>query len=102
MKKTFAVAGLFFSLCAVSAFAESWSGVISDSSCGAKHKAGTAADAKCAAMCIKDKGASAVFVSDDKVYKIDNQDAIKGHEGHKVTITGKMDGETIHVDSVKM
>lgn len=102
MKKTFATAGLFLSFCAMSAFAESWSGVIADSSCGAKHKAGTEADAKCAAACIKNKGASAVFVSGDNVYKIDNQDAIKGHEGHKVTITGKMTGDSIHIDSVKM
>jgi hypothetical protein len=102
MKKTLAVAGLFFSLCAVSAFADSWDGVIADSMCGAKHKAGSAADAKCSQTCIKDKGASPVFVVGDNVYKIDNPDAITKHYGHKVTITGKLTGDTVHVDSVKM
>lgn len=101
MKKTFAVTGLFLSFCAVNAFAESWTGTIADEHCGAKHTAATAADQACAKKCI-DGGAAAVFVAGDKVYKIDNQDAIKGHEGHKVTINGKMSGDTIHVDSVKM
>ena len=45
-----------------------------------------------------------VFVddSDKKVYKVHNQDAVKDHVGHKVTIAGKVDGDSIHVDSVKM
>ena len=49
-------------------------------------------------------GAAAVFVSDGKVYKIDNDDQGKvlEHVGHKVTIAGKVDGDTIKVDSVKM
>jgi hypothetical protein len=37
-----------------------------------------------------------------KVYKIADQDKVADHAGHKVTISGKMDGETIKVDSVKM
>ncbi|HVW86436.1 MAG TPA: hypothetical protein VHB50_17240 [Bryobacteraceae bacterium] len=101
MKKTFATAGLFLSFFAVSAFAESWTGTISDEHCAAKHTAATEKDIACVNKCIQG-GAAAVFVSGDKVYKIDNQEAIKGHEGHKVTITGKMEGDTIHVDSVKM
>jgi hypothetical protein len=45
-----------------------------------------------------------LFVSgvDNKVYKIDNQDAVKSHLGQKVTVTGDMNGDTIHVNSVKM
>jgi hypothetical protein len=101
MKKTFATAGLFLSFFAAGAFADSWNGTIADEHCGAKHTAATDKDQACAKKCI-DGGAAAVFVSGDKVYKIENQDAIKGHEGHKVTINGKMTGDTIHVDSVKM
>lgn len=101
MKKTFATAGLFLSIFAVSAFAESWTGTIADEKCGAKHVNASAADQACTKKCM-DGGAAAVFVAGDKVYKIDNQDAIKGHEGHKVTITGKMTGDSIHVDDVKM
>ncbi len=101
MKRTLAVAALFLSFSAVAAFADSWTGTIADEHCGAKHAAAAAADTQCAKKCI-DGGAAAVFVVGDKVYKIDNQDAIKGHEGHKVTITGKLTGESVHVDSVKM
>jgi hypothetical protein len=101
MKRTFATAGLLMSFFAVGAFAESWTGTIADEHCGAKHVAATEADMKCAQSCIG-HGAAAVFVVGDKVYKIENQDAIKGHEGHKVTINGKLTGDTVHVDSVKM
>jgi hypothetical protein len=85
---------------ASAAFAETWSGVISDDACGAKHAPATPADQRCAASCIKG-GGKAVFVVGDKVYAIDNQTAVKGHEGQKVTITGSMTGESIHIDSVK-
>ena len=101
MKKSFARAGLLLSFFAVGAFAETLTGTISDEHCGAKHAAGTAKDQACAQKCV-DGGAAAVFVSGDKVYKIDNQDAVKSHLGHKVTLNGKMTGDTIHVDSVKM
>ena len=37
-----------------------------------------------------------------KVYKLADQDKVTAHAGHKVTITGKMEGDTIKVDSVKM
>ena len=101
MKKTLATAGLFLSFFAVGAFAESWSGTVSDEHCGAKHVAASEKDQACAEKCAKG-GAAAVFVAGDKVYKIENQDAVKGHMGHKVTITGKMTGDSIHIDDVKM
>jgi hypothetical protein len=31
-----------------------------------------------------------------------NPDALTGHEGHHVAVTGEVTGESIHVDSVKM
>lgn len=101
MKRALTVVSILLPLFATGAFAESWSGVISDDACGAKHAAVTPADIRCAASCIHSGGAP-VFVSGDKVYKIDNPDSIKGHEGHKVTITGKMSGDSVHIDSVKM
>jgi len=56
----------------------------------------------CAKRCIG-RGDPAVFVTEDgKVYQIANQDKVKDHAGHKVTLTGKMDKETITVDDVKM
>ncbi len=97
MKKVF-VAGLFLS---VSAFAESWSGTISDAHCGAKHAASSEADQKCVAGCTK-RGEAPVFVVGDKVIEFANPEAVKGHEGHKVTITGSMKGDKVQVESVKM
>jgi hypothetical protein len=101
MKRFAAATILMLSFASASAFAESWNGTISDAMCGAKHVNATAADQACAQKCVKG-GEAAVFVSGDKVYKIDNQDAVKNHVGHKVTLTGTMTGDTIHVENVKM
>jgi hypothetical protein len=87
------------SLFSLSAFAETFNAYISDSKCGAKHAADM--NAKCVNGCIKG-GATPVAVVGDKVYKIENADAVKEHYGHKVIIDGKADGDTLKVDSVKM
>ena len=80
--------------------AGNWIGTISDEHCGAKHVQGGTVDQKCVTMCIRG-GASAVFVVTGKAYRIDNPDAIKCCLGMKVEISGKVAGNTIHVDSVK-
>ena len=74
-----------------------WTGWISDEKCGAK------VDAACAKKCV-DGGMKAVFVNDkDKtVYPIANQDAVKAHAGHHVTVKGTMDNNTLTVASVTM
>ena len=99
MKKVLAM----FAFCAMSAMAAEWAGYIVDASCAGKREDhGASADhAACAARCIKG-GAPAVLVSDGNVYKISNQDKVVAHAGHKVTLSGTMDGDTIMVDSVKM
>jgi hypothetical protein len=91
-------------LTASSAFAfapGTWSGTITDSMCNAKHAAGSKDDVACAEKCMK-MGDKAVFVVGDKVYKIDNQDAVKAHIGHKVNVTGTLTGDTVHIDKVTM
>ena len=76
-------------------------GWVSDDMCGAKaaHPGAEACTKKCA-----DKGAKLVVVDDKdhKVYNVANQDALKGHEGHHVTVTGTNDNGTLHVDKVAM
>jgi hypothetical protein len=76
-------------------------GWISDDKCGAKG-ANAGAEA-CTKKCIG-AGAKAVLVTDgdQKVLAVDNPDALKGHEGHHVAVTGSVKGDSIHVDSVKM
>jgi len=101
MKKvlvTFALAAIG----SMSAFAGEWTGYIADSKC--KHVDGTEAHVACTEKCIKG-GADAVFVtSDNKVLKIDKDslDKVTPHYGHKVTVTGKVDGDKLTVDTIKM
>lgn len=76
-------------------------GYVSDSMCGAKGaKAG---HTDCMNKCIS-KGASYVVVTDgdQKVLNVSNPDALKGHEGHHVAVTGDVKGDTIKIESVKM
>jgi Protein of unknown function (DUF5818) len=90
---------LGLSLFSLTAMAGEWTGYISDSKCGAKGAKDEHAD--CAVKCVKG-GAAPVFVSDGKVYKIDDASKVQDHIGHKVTITGELKGDTVEVDSVKM
>ena len=96
MKKV--IAG--FALCALSAMAADFTGTIMDAKCST-NKA-MRENAACAVRCIKG-GEAAVLVTDEgKIYKIAEQDKVVEHAGHKVTITGTVDGDTIKVESVKM
>lgn len=76
-------------------------GYVSDSKCGAKGANAKAAE--CTKKCLK-AGAKMVVVTDgdQKVLMVDNPDALTGHEGHHVAVTGKVTGDSIHVDSVAM
>jgi hypothetical protein len=81
--------------------AQTVNGWVSDSKCGVK---GANADAEaCTKKCIA-AGASPVVVTDkdQTVLKVDNPDSLKDHYGHHVAVTGHIDGDKIHVDSVKM
>lgn len=78
---------------------QSWTGVVTDSMCGAKHMMANAAD--CTRACVK-QGSSYALLVGDKVY------TLKGHEaevdklaGQKATVTGSVSGTTIAVASVK-
>ena len=76
-------------------------GYVVDDKCGAKgaHAGSEACTKKCL-----EGGAKMVVVTDgdQKVLMVENPDALKGHEGHHVAVTGTMKGDSIHVDSTKM
>jgi hypothetical protein len=76
-------------------------GWVVDDKCGAKgaNAAGEACTKKCLAA-----GAKMVIVTDgdQKVVAVENPDALKGHEGHHVAVTGSMSKDAMHVSSVKM
>ena len=101
MKKVFATLVLS-ALGSMSAFAGEWSGVIADAKC--KHTDASEKSIACTQSCVK-RGGEAVFVTaDDKVLHIDKAslDKVQPHLGHKVTITGKVEGDTVTIDSIKM
>lgn len=76
-------------------------GWVVDDKCGAKgaHAGAEECTKKCLAA-----GAKMVVVTDGdkKVLTVDNPDALKGHEGHHVAVTGTVGKDSIKVDSVKM
>jgi hypothetical protein len=108
-------------VCAVGAPAaeQTWTGVISDSNCGAMHASGEhgtgkITDRECVIGregdpnlpgCVSAKyGAKFVLVVDGKVYKISNQDyaGLRVHAAHTVRVTGELAGDTIKVASMVM
>jgi len=103
MKKLVVLFAAFVMLFAVAAWAadSTMTGYIVDAKCGVKgaHPGGEA----CSKSCIEG-GSKAVLVTDEKkeVIAINNQDAIKGHEGHHVTVTGSMMDGALHIDKIEM
>src|SRR5215831_694746 len=93
-----ALSALAFDDMGKSATVKGW---VSDDKCGAKG-ANAKAEA-CTKKCL-DAGAKMVVVtdSDQKILMVDNPDALKGHEGHHIAVTGTVKGDSIHVDSAKM
>lgn len=99
----------FVALCVASMFvsvtfaadATTVNGWVADSKCGAKAAHDGAAE--CTKKCIE-QGAKMVVVTDgdQKVLTVENPKQLTGHEGHHVAVTGKVTGDSIHVDSVKM
>ena len=106
MKKTTV---LLLTLLAVAVFAlptagaaekGTWTGWITDSSCGAKGAKAEHRD--CALKCLNE-GGKLVFYDNEtqKIYKIENQELAKQHLGHEVVVTGEvLDGTYIKVESI--
>ncbi len=86
--------------------AQTWTGTISDSMCGAKHMEGEhgmkVTDKECTDMCVK-KGAKYVLVSDGKVMPIANQNlaSLKNFAGDRVTVTGDLKDNSITVSKIE-
>jgi hypothetical protein len=113
MRKVISLIGLLvmvFTIAGITAAADdktmTWTGYISDSACGAKN-AGTAAGKTCTMQCVKEKGASYVFVDakSKNVLKIHNQEIVNTDKdlGMSVEVTGHMmEGDMVHVDKIAM
>jgi len=81
--------------------AQTVNGWVADSKCGVKGA--NAGGEACTKKCIE-AGAKPVVVTDkdQKVLTVENPDALKDHYGHHVAVTGHIDGDKIHIESVKM
>jgi hypothetical protein len=97
------LASLLFAVAMIASAADTQTvnGWITDSKCGAKGANAKAEE--CTKKCLA-AGAKMVVVtdSDQKVLTVENPDALKGHEGHHVAVSGHVAGDSIHVESAKM
>ena len=100
----FVLAGALILMVASVSFAgdaQTVNGWVADSKCGVKGA--NAGGEACTKKCIE-AGAKPVVVTDkeQKVLMVENPEALKDHYGHHVAVTGHIDGDKIHVESVKM
>ena len=106
MKKYLFLSTILLSVSMLFAFKadeQHFKGYIEDSVCAAsKTDMGMTADrVKCATKCIK-KGAAAVLVVGDKVYKIANQKAVVKYAGENVIVDGALTDDTIQVTKIAL
>jgi len=95
MKKLLVVLGF----AAISAMAADVTGTIVDKKCsGNPNMVGNEA---CTKKCLGDGEPAVLATADGKVYAISNPDKVKDSAGKKITVTGKIEGDSITVDSVK-
>jgi hypothetical protein len=82
----------------------SWTGIVTDSGCGAKGAKASHAD--CAHSCVKNKGAKYALYTpaDKKVWILSDQEGASKLAGQDVVVKGKADMEkmTIEVSSMEM
>src|SRR5580704_19210926 len=108
--KNFAVVLVLTTLSAMTSMAAELTGYISDTKCAAaSSKASSAAEwikpdqfESCVKQCVK-AGSPAVFLTpDNKMIKIDaaSMEKVTPMLGHKVTVTGKLDGGVLKIDTI--
>ncbi|MEP6768224.1 MAG: hypothetical protein ABJC61_06110 [Acidobacteriota bacterium] len=100
--------GVLVSASVILAADQTWTGKISDSTCGHSHKSAIEhagkklTDADCTRACVKG-GGKYVFVTGNKVYNIENQDyaGLDANAGASVKLTGQPTGDTIRISSLQ-
>ena len=115
MTKIAFMTALFLSIAGVSFAAEqTWTGAISDTMCAKGHRSNIEhalensgkrmTDQECTVGCVGHRGQKYVFVSNGKIYQIENQDyaGLADHAAHAVKLTGSLAGDTIKVSQIVM
>jgi hypothetical protein len=79
-------------------------GIVTDPACAKSGDKAKMSDAACAKKCMADGKAAFVNDKDGSVWTISNPEAVKGHEGHHVTLSGHANAsdKSFHVMSVAM
>ncbi len=104
MKRTTIAITLCLALMSTVVFAGEWSGLITETKCGAAHKGGSEKDISCVKSCIKSGAGKAALPVGDDLFTITNADKAAGHEGHKVKVTGTADekAKTLTIETIEM
>ena len=87
-------------LAPIACLAADVSGYIIDQNCASKPA--MKGNEACARKCIKGGSPAVLLSADAKVYKLDDQAKVTEHAGHKVKVTGTLDGDTIKVESIQI
>ena len=105
MKKLVALLSVIMLIGAVAAYAaDTYTGYVADEKCANAHKGDVKAPSEaCTKKCLEN-GQKVVLVDEKtkEILAIANPEALKGHEAHHVQVTGTMENNALHVDSVKM
>lgn len=101
--KSFAITAMALVAFSGMAMAKKWNGTISDAKCGVAHADASEKSMGCVKGCVKG-GQEPVFVVDGKVLKIDaaSKAKVMDHLGHKVTVDGKLAGDTVTINKIMM
>jgi hypothetical protein len=90
-------------LCAalsIAAMAADFNGYVIDETCAGKPA--MKGNEACARKCLKGGAPAVLLTADAKVYKLDDQAKAVEHAGHKVIVTGKLEGDTIKIENIKV
>lgn len=79
-------------------------GIVTDPACAKSGDKAKMTNEACAKKCMADGKAAFVSDKDGSVWTISNPEAVKGHEGHHVTLSGHANAsdKSFHVMSVAM
>ena len=91
---------------------QTWTGTITDTMCATSHQSNIEhalensgkrmTDQECTVGCVGHRGQKYVFVSNGKIYRIENQEyaGLAGHAAQTVKLTGSLAGDTIKVSQI--
>jgi hypothetical protein len=98
MKKT--IATILASAALTWAAGSTFTGTVTDSMCGADHKAmNVSPDEKCVTECVK-MGSKYALYDGKNTYTLSDQKAAAKFAAKKVTVTGTLNGSTIQVTAI--